>query len=41
MLFRSSAIDRLIHEAQAAGENESMYARMEEAVRRAEREGRL
>jgi|GEM_PF-316920 ribonuclease inhibitor len=39
--YDPSAIDRLIHEAQAAGENESMYARMEEAVRRAEREGRL
>lgn len=34
-------VDNMIHEAQMANENESMYARMEEAVRRAEREGRL
>ena len=34
-------VDNMIHEARMANENQSMYARMEEAVRRAEREGRL
>ena len=34
-------VDNMIHEARMANENQSMYARMEEAVRRAKREGRL